>query len=255
MTAGKQDHAQQPNIIAEGELRSEQILERVVLYALDQGTEKLEQSGTLEPFTILIEDEELFIEEHPGEDEEASYASARRTVYQMERLCNAYVFCYDGYVVLDEGTRDALIVEYANKGDEKAQVIVRLYHSHDDHYHFDESLYQVGEAETLFGGLASPDISADTSSDISSVAPSDAPSAVSPEASADDSPDIPSAPQPEASSDTSADASSDTSPDASSGASFVIPPDAIPSFTPSGASSTTDASQPSATNAPGDFSL
>jgi hypothetical protein len=155
MTAATPDHAQQQDILAEGELSSEQILERVVLYALDQGTEKLEQSGALEPFTILIEGEELFIEEHPGETEEESFDSARRTIYQMERLCNAYVFCYDGYVTLDEGTSDALIVEYANKTDEKAQVIVRLYHLHGDHYHFDESLYQVGDAETLFGALAS----------------------------------------------------------------------------------------------------
>jgi hypothetical protein len=180
MTAGTTDHAQQQDILAEGELSSEQILERVVLYALDQGTEKLEQSGALEPFTILIEGEELFIEEHPGETEEESFDSARRTIYQMERLCNAYAFCYDGYVELDEGTSDALIVEYANKTDEKAQVIVMLYHLHGDHYHFDDSLYQVGEAETLFGTLASSvspsgDASGDAeSADTAGAAPDDA---------------------------------------------------------------------------------
>jgi hypothetical protein len=152
MTAGRQDHVhpQEQDVVAQRELSSEQILERVILYALEQGTEKLEQSGDFDPFTILIEGEELFVEEHPGESEEQSYASARRTVYQMERLCNAYAFCYDGYVTLDDGTSDALVVEYANKGDEKAQIIVKLYHLHDDHRHFDEALYQVGETETLF---------------------------------------------------------------------------------------------------------
>jgi hypothetical protein len=152
MTAGRQDHVhpQEQDVVAQRELSSEQILERAILYALDQGTEKLEQSGDFDPFTILIEGEELYVEEHPGESEEQSYASARRTVYQMERLCNAYAFCYDGYVTLDDGTSDALVVEYANKGDEKAQIIVKLYHLHDDHRHFDEALYQVGETETLF---------------------------------------------------------------------------------------------------------
>jgi hypothetical protein len=152
MAADRQDHVrpQEQNVVAQRELSSEQILERVILYALEQGTEKLEQSGDFDPFTILIEGEELFIEEHPGESEEQSYASARRTVYQMERLCNAYVFCYDGYVTLEDGTSDALVVEYANKGDEQAQIIVRMYHLHDDHRHFDEELYQVGETETLF---------------------------------------------------------------------------------------------------------
>jgi hypothetical protein len=156
MTDSKQDHTFPPDIVAQGELSSEQILERVVLYAFEQGAEKLEQGLFFEPFTILIEGEELFIEEHPGEDEEESYASARRTVYQMERLCNAYVFCYDGYVTLDDGTCDALVVEYANKGDEMAQIIVRIYHRHNDHYHFEESFYQVGETETLFEKIAAP---------------------------------------------------------------------------------------------------
>jgi hypothetical protein len=139
---------------AQGELDAEGILGRTVLYALEQGAEKLEQNGGFEPFTILIEGEELYIEEQPGETEEQSYAAARRTVYQMERLCNAYVFCYDGFVDLEEGTSDALVAEYASKGDEKAQVIVRLYHRHGDHYHFDEVLYQVGEADTLFSAGA-----------------------------------------------------------------------------------------------------
>jgi hypothetical protein len=151
MTADRQDHTHPQDIVAERELSSEQILERVILYALEEGTEKLEQSGAFDPFTILIKGEELFVEEHLGENKEQSYASARRTVYQMERLCDAYVFCYDGYVTFDDGTNDALVIECANKGDEKAQVITKFYHLHDDHYHFDETLYQVGEAETLFG--------------------------------------------------------------------------------------------------------
>jgi hypothetical protein len=138
------------DIVAQDELNSDEVLERAILYALEQGTEKLEQSGGFEPFTVLIEGEELFIEEHPGESEDESYASARRTVYQMERLCNAYVFCYDGFVDLEDGTSDAVVAEFANKGDAVAQVIVRMYHQHGDHFHFDNELYQVGEAELLF---------------------------------------------------------------------------------------------------------
>jgi hypothetical protein len=132
------------------ELSSEQILERAIRYALEQGAQALEQDGVLDPFTVLIEGEELYLEDHPGDSEEQSYASARRTIYQMERLCNAYLFCYDGYVDLEDGRSDALVVEYAHKGDLEAQIIVRMYHLHGDHYHFDETLYQVGETDTLF---------------------------------------------------------------------------------------------------------
>jgi hypothetical protein len=167
------------DIVAEGELGSEQILERTILYALEQAVEMLGQSGTLEPFTILIEGEELYLEDHPGENEEQSYASARRTVYQMERLCNAYVFCYDGYVDLEDGRSDALIVEYANKGDEAAQVIIRMYHAHGDHYHFDEELYQVGEATTLFNNEAPHDTTASSRNTAAPTPQDAAPPAVS----------------------------------------------------------------------------
>lgn len=155
LTAGPADPISPEDITGQGELDSEQILERAILYALEQASEKLEQSDGFDPFTILIKGEELFIEDQPGETEEESFASARRTVFQMERLCDAYVFCYDGLVELDEGPSDALIVEHANKKDEQAQIIVCLYHIHDDHYHFSEDLYHVGEAPTLFSGSTS----------------------------------------------------------------------------------------------------
>jgi len=139
------------DIVAEGELDSAEILERTILYAFEQASEMLEQGGGFDPFTILIKGEELFIEDQPGDTEEESYDSARRTIFQMGELCDAYIFCYDGFVELDDGPSDAVIVEHANRGDEQAQIIVCLYHLHDDHYHFDENLYHVGEADILFG--------------------------------------------------------------------------------------------------------
>lgn len=153
-TGDAPDPIRPDDIVAEGELNSEQVLERAVLYALEQGTEKLMQSGGFDPFLTIIKGEDLFIEDHPGETEEESYDSARRTILQMEHLCDAYAFCYDGFVELDDGPSDALIVEHASKGDESAQIIVCLYHVHGDHYHFDENLYQVGETETLFDDAA-----------------------------------------------------------------------------------------------------
>ena len=133
------------DIAAEEELDTEEALARVIMYAFDQGREKLIEVGAFDPFTICLKGEELYIEEHPGDDAEESYASARRTVFQMALLSEAYVLCYDGYVELDEGPSDALIVECAHAEDEQAQIIVCLYHTHDDEYHFDEDLYQVGE--------------------------------------------------------------------------------------------------------------
>jgi len=141
---------QQQDILNEGELNSEEILARTILYALEEAAEKLRQSSGFDPFTILIKGEELYIEEHPGETEEESCTSARRSVSSMGLICDAYVFCYDGFVELDEGQNDALIVEYANKEDEQAQINIRLYQVSDDEYVFDESLYQVGEGQSYF---------------------------------------------------------------------------------------------------------
>ena len=146
-----QNPLQQFDIVSEGELTDEEVLSRTVLYTLDQGAEKLVQNGGFDPFTILISGEELFIEDQPGDTEEESYESARRTIYQMEHLCNAYTFCYDGFVELEDEPGDAIVIEYANKGDKQAQIVMCLYHiDDDDEYHFDENLYQVGETETLF---------------------------------------------------------------------------------------------------------
>jgi hypothetical protein len=184
-----QSHDVARDVVAEGELNCEQILERAVLYALEQGAEQLEQAGEFEPFTILIEGEELFIEDQPGESEEQSYASARRTVYQMERLCNAYLFCYDGYVDLEDGTSDAIVVECANKGDLSARIIVRMYHRHGDHYHFDTELYEVGEADTLFSNGTKKNEGADDADDPAATANAadgaDTPAADTPAATAD----------------------------------------------------------------------
>lgn len=139
------------DVVEQGELNADEILEGSILFALDEAAEELEATGELEPFIVILQGEELFVEKLPSSSEEVSYAAARRSVYQMEKICNAYVFCYDGYVELDEGTSDALITEFANKGDEQAQVIVRLYTNDDDKLEIEEELYHVGDADTLFG--------------------------------------------------------------------------------------------------------
>lgn len=134
----------------EGELNSEDLLEKVILYAFDQAQQKLEQGGFVEPFTILVEGDNLKIENHTGEDAAECFESARLSIYAMDKLISAYVFCYDGYVELEDETRDALIVEYANKGDEPGEALALLYTEDGDTLVFDDNLYNLGEAPTFF---------------------------------------------------------------------------------------------------------
>ena len=81
-----------------------EMLENVLLFALDEAKEKMEEGAELVPFTTLVVKENLFIESHPGDSSEECYNLAQHTV-EGARGADAYAFCYDGYVetVDDEG--------------------------------------------------------------------------------------------------------------------------------------------------------
>ncbi len=98
-------------------LNEDEPLDRIVLFALDEATEKLEQGGELEPFTVILHGENLHIESHPGEDAVECFNSAMASVQQLAHILDAYVFVYDGYVNTDEGECDAIIVERAKPGE------------------------------------------------------------------------------------------------------------------------------------------
>ena len=73
-----------------------EILEKVLLFSLDEAKQKLTQSNEVVPFTALAVKENLFIENHPGESVEACFNAARHTV-QHAQGAQAYALCYDGY--------------------------------------------------------------------------------------------------------------------------------------------------------------
>ncbi|MCL1879589.1 MAG: hypothetical protein FWF71_03065 [Actinomycetia bacterium] len=137
-----------------GELSDDDPAEQAVFFALDEAAMKLEEDGGFEPFLVVVCGDELNIEEQEGNDDETIFASARQTLFQMERLADSYVFAYDGFVEMDEGTNDAVIVEWARKGDDEASVLAWLYQHHDDHLHFTEPLYSLGNSASLFSPQA-----------------------------------------------------------------------------------------------------
>jgi hypothetical protein len=134
-------------------LEEDNALDKVVFYAFDEAREKLEQTGRFDPFTVILSGEELYVEAHGGENAAECFNSARRTVDQMSNLADAYVFCYDGYVAADEGTRDAIVAERAHKGDELAEAFALLYkkdETDEGAIVYDEEIYGLGEASSLF---------------------------------------------------------------------------------------------------------
>lgn len=124
-------------IVAESEARDytvEEALDQAVIYAFNEATQILEQGGpeALTPFSVMVEGDELYVENHPGEDARECFESAQRSIYAMQLKIDSYAFCYDGYVELDDETKDAIIVEAAKVGDESAHAYARLYTLVDD---------------------------------------------------------------------------------------------------------------------------
>jgi hypothetical protein len=127
--------------------------DKIVLYALDEARIKLEQNGEFEPFTVVLHDDDLFVESHPGEDVSECFNSAKQTLAEMETLADAYVLAYDGYVQSDDGDLDALIVERGLKEADAAEAFALIYEldeQGDGSLTFEESIFSLGEAPSLF---------------------------------------------------------------------------------------------------------
>lgn len=103
-----------------------EILERVLLYALDEGKQKMMDGEDVIPFTALVVKDSVFIETHPGNNADECYNFAQHTV-EGARGAAAYAFCYDGYVETSEGVKDALIAEGGVPGASTGYAIGLLY--------------------------------------------------------------------------------------------------------------------------------
>ena len=101
-------------------------LEKVLMFSLEEAKEKMAQGADVVPFTALVVRENLFIESHPGESAEECFAFARHTV-EGARGAEAYALCYDGYVEIDDGTRDALIAEGGVPGEDEGYAVGYVY--------------------------------------------------------------------------------------------------------------------------------
>lgn len=137
------------------ELDDSNALDKIVLYALDEAMEKLEQNGELEPFTIILHNENLHIESHPGEDAVECFNAASQAVQNLGHVLDAYAFAYDGYVSTDTGTRDALVVERGRPGNETAEAFAVLYsfdESGEGSLTFEEGIYDLGPASSMLNG-------------------------------------------------------------------------------------------------------
>lgn len=133
-----------------------EVLEKVLLFSLDEAKEKLKQSHEVVPFTSLVVKDNLFIENHPGESVEACFNAARHTV-QHAQGAQAYSLCYDGYVEVDDGTKDALIAEGGVPGADKGYAVGYLYEQDENgEVSFEEEPAYIGPAPNFMIALKAP---------------------------------------------------------------------------------------------------
>lgn len=132
-----------------------ELLENVLLFALDEAKDKMNDGEDLVPFTTLVVKDNLFIESHPGDSSEECYALAKHTV-EGARGADAYAFCYDGYVDTDDGTKDVVIAEGGIPGAETGYAVGYLYEVDDEGgYAFESDAAYIGEAPNFMENLKS----------------------------------------------------------------------------------------------------
>ncbi len=132
-----------------------EILDKVLVFTLEDSKEKLLQGADLVPFTALVVKENLFLESHPGDTTEQCFNAARHTV-EHARGAEAYAFCYDGYIEIDDGVQDAIIAEGGIPGADHGIAAAYLYEQDDDgNYTFEAEPAYVGEAPNFMIDLSS----------------------------------------------------------------------------------------------------
>lgn len=107
-----------------------EVLEQALFYALDEAKEKLQAGEDVVPFTALVVGENLFMESHPADEVEKCFNLAKHTV-EGANGAKAYAFCYDGYVDVEGGSKDALIAEGGVPGAPQGYALGLFYESSD----------------------------------------------------------------------------------------------------------------------------
>ncbi|RDB59669.1 hypothetical protein C1878_14870 [Gordonibacter sp. 28C] len=134
-----------------------EILEKVLLFTLEEAKEKMTQGADVVPFTALVVKENLFLENHPGESAEECFGFARHTV-ENARGAEAYALCYDGYVEVDDETKDAIIAEGGIPGEDEGVAVGYLYTMNDEGAPtFEPEPAYIGEAPNFMSGLKEAD--------------------------------------------------------------------------------------------------
>lgn len=138
-------------------LEMDEVLEKVINYCAEEAKEMLAQAGRFDPFTVVVEGENMHIENHQGDTPDEIRESAKTAVATASSFATHYCFCFDGYIDTDQGKLDAIIIEAAERDQEEAFVVVSLYRESDGgdgSIEFEDGLAYVDSVETWFDRAA-----------------------------------------------------------------------------------------------------
>lgn len=131
-------------------LEMDDVLERITFYCLDEAQNKLEAGEEFTPFTVIVDGDQMFEENFPGEDVVNCREAALKNVRSSSAFSSHYAFCYDGFLMTDDGQLDAIIVECATNEMERAYVIARLYRMQDGKLVFEQQPAYVDDVDTFY---------------------------------------------------------------------------------------------------------
>lgn len=135
---------------SEETLELDEVLEKITFYCFDEAKEKIDAGDECVPFTVVVDGDQMFIESHPGDDVESCRANAMHTVRSSSAFSSHYAFCYDGFLMTDDGQIDAIVVECATNEMEKAYVIALLYREEGENVVYEQQPVFVDEVDTFF---------------------------------------------------------------------------------------------------------
>lgn len=134
------------------EIELSEDLQKILFYSIDEALGKLEKEDTYVPFTVTLAGEDIFLDKQDAEEVDECFALAKEAVNLIAHIADAYVFCYDGYIELEDGTEsDMIVAEVGVKGDDSAKVFGLMYgRNEDDELCYDEALIDLGLSDNLF---------------------------------------------------------------------------------------------------------
>ena len=125
-----------------------ELLEKTLIFALDEASQKLTSGQDFIPFTAIVVDDKVIVESHPAQSTQASFESASSTVLGTANS-RAYAFCYDGFIEEDGEEKDAIIAEGAMPDNNKGVAICYTYSSTDNNIVVDSQASYLGEVPSF----------------------------------------------------------------------------------------------------------